>query len=220
MGKGELNYNSYWQKRRLGIKTQLNSFQKKRADMALKYLKENSSIIDIGCGSGLVLEYINQRKSMSNLIGVDVSEDALNIARQKGIEVILKDISETKNLKSLPPADYIFLFEIIEHLPHSEDLLMWAVENAKKGIFFSVPNTGFFIHRLRLLLGRFPLQWRVYPSEHLRFWTLKDIKWWLNELNIKNYKLHLYEGFPVLNKLWPSLFGQGIFVYASAASAS
>ena len=40
------------------------------------------------------------------------------------------------------------------------------------------------MHRLRYMLGRFPLQWIVNPNEHIRFWTLKDLIWWLDYLNI------------------------------------
>ncbi len=211
----DVSYDTYWHFRGLDSKTKLNSFQKKRADLTLRYLEKNSSVLDIGCGNGALLSYINSVKPMDKLIGIDISEKALAFAGENNIETIMGDISKTETLNKLPGADYILMFEVIEHFSNSEDLIKWAVQHAKKGVFFSVPNTGFFAHRLRLLLGRFPLQWRVNPSEHLRFWTVKDMKWWLGELGFKNYTLKLYEGIPSLNKIWPSLFGQGIWVFIS-----
>lgn len=205
-------YELYWKERKSGSQKPLNSFQRKRADLVLKTIESESSVIDIGCGDAGILFYINQRKKLGRMIGVDFSKDVLGLAEEKGIETFNLDISSTEELKKLPQADYVFLFEIIEHLSNSEEILNWAFKNSKKGVFFSVPNTGFFVHRLRLFFGRFPLQWRVRPSEHLRFWTVRDMKWWLKEQNYKNYKIHLYEGMPILNKIWPSLFGQGIFV--------
>lgn len=213
MISSQKSYDEYWENRNISKKTGLNSFQKKRADLALEFLEPDSTILDIGCGSGNVLIYINEKKPMKRLLGIDISTKALEIARQKGIEAESFDIADKNNFKKMPSADYIFLFEIIEHLQDSEEIIKWAVINAKKGIFFSVPNTGFFTHRFRLLFGRFPLQWRVYPSEHLRFWTLRDMKWWLGELGYKFFKLYIYEGVPLFNKLWSSLFGQGLFIY-------
>ncbi len=213
----DASYDAYWQSRGLDSKVKLNSFQKKRVDLTLVYLDENSTILDIGCGNGALLAYLNRAKQMEKLIGVDVSEKALAFAKENNIETIKGDISSLEILEKLPLADYILMFEVIEHFPNSEDLIKWAAKHAKKGVFFSVPNTGFFAHRLRLLLGRFPLQWRVNPSEHLRFWTVCDIKWWLRALGFENYILEVYEGTPFLNKIWPSLFGQGIWVMISPA---
>lgn len=207
------SYDEYWENRNISQKTGLNSFQKKRADLALEFLEPDSTILDIGCGSGNVLIYINERKPMKRLLGIDISTKALETARQKGIEAESFDIADKNNFEKMPSADYIFLFEVIEHLQNSEEIIKWAVANAKKGVFFSVPNTGFFVHRFRLFFGRFPLQWRVNPSEHLRFWTVKDMKWWLKELRINKYKLKIYEGIPFLNRIWPSLFGQGIWIF-------
>ena len=50
-------------------------------------------------------------------------------------------------------------------------------------------------------------------SEHLRFWTIRDLKWWLGFLNIYNQsKIIPYKRVPFLNKIWPNLFAEGSFV--------
>ena len=88
------------------------------------------------------------------------------------------------------------------------------LKKAKKGVFFSVPNSGYISYRLRLLFGSFPVQWKIHPGEHLRFWTYKDIKWWLKQLNLYHKsEIYVYEGIPFLNKIWKNLFGAGILVY-------
>jgi len=207
------DYDRYWKLRKLTAETPLNSFQKKRAELALKYLQVNSSVLDIGGGNGRILLYINDKKHLSKMAVADISRDALKMALENKIEAIEADISKIYSLNNIPPSDYIFMFEILEHIHNSEEMLEWALLNTAKGVFFSVPNTGFIVHRLRLLFGKFPLQWRLRPSEHLRFWTVGDMKWWLREMGMNNYRLHLYEGVPLLNNLWPSLFAQGIFVY-------
>jgi hypothetical protein len=105
------------------------------------------------------------------------------------------------------------LFEIIEHVPDAEGLLAAVRNKATKGVFFSIPNTGFFTHRFRLLFGKFPAQWSERPNEHVRFWTLRDVTWWLNAQDITQFEVHTYEGVPYLKHVLPSLFAAGILVY-------
>lgn len=136
LGGHDVSYDAYWRSRGLDSKSRLNSFQKKRADLALKRIEGNSVILDVGCGSGALLCYIDRAKSMKRLIGVDVSEKALTFARENGIEALKVDISKPETLEGLPAADYVLMFEVIEHFPNSEDLLMWAARHAKRGVFF------------------------------------------------------------------------------------
>jgi len=211
------DYDEYWRYRKLTGQTPLNSFQKNRAELVLKYIEERSSVLDIGGGSGSVLLYVNDRKKISKMVVADISKSALEMARENGLITVEVDISKIGTLRDIPAADYIFMFEVLEHISNSEEVLNWAISRAGKGVFFSVPNTGFLFHRLRLFLGRFPLQWRLNPSEHLRFWTLRDMKWWLKELGYQTYKLHGYEGVPLLSDLWPSLFSEGLFVFIPKA---
>jgi 2-polyprenyl-3-methyl-5-hydroxy-6-metoxy-1,4-benzoquinol methylase len=126
------------------------------------------------------------------------------------------DISKLYNLSSLPEVDYILGLEIIEHMPNTEEFIFKIQNKSKKGLIFSFPNTGYYSHRLRLLFGRFPLQWIVRPGEHLRFWTVKDVKWWVKNLGFNLEKLIFYEGVPILNKVFPNLFSQGIIIKISS----
>jgi len=105
------------------------------------------------------------------------------------------------------------ILEVLEHMPNPEKFLKLIIKKAKRGVFFSFPNTGYISYRLRLLFGAFPMQWRIHPGEHLRFWTYRDLKWWLKELELYDKsEIYVYEGIPVLNRLWKGLFGAGFVV--------
>ncbi len=210
------DYDRYWETRGLGA--ELNSFQRTRADLILGLARPGSSMLDIGGGDGRILSYLKTHGNFTRLVNVDISSSALAVARKNGIEIIEDDITRPEVVANLPPADYILLLEVIEHIPRSEELLRAAFARAGKGVFFSVPNTGFVAHRLRLLLGRFPLQWRINPSEHLRFWTAADLRSWLKDQNYSRHSVYLYEGLPWLGRLWPALFAEGIFVYLPKAN--
>ena len=208
-----IDYSSYWKVRSKKGKDDLalSDWQKERADIVLGFVKKDSSVIDLGCGNGAVLNYFKNKANIKG-IGVDVSSQVLEKAKQNGLQTVVADISNSEELKKLPKADFVTAFELLEHVPSSENLLHNLEKIAKQGIVFSVPNTGYYLHRLRLLFGRFPLQWIAHPGEHLRFWTKKDMCSWLGQQNF-NYELNMYQGLPGLKKIWSSLFAQGMLIY-------
>jgi methionine biosynthesis protein MetW len=201
------SYDEYWSSRDM---SRLNSFQKKRADYLVSVASDGTSVLDVGCGDGRILEYMQRARPDLKLSGIDGSPAALNIAKKRGLNVERADLRDIASLGE-HGADYIVLFEVLEHMADSESLLGWAVSNARRAVIFSVPNTGFIMHRLRLLLGRFPLQWRAHPSEHLRFWTMTDMRRWVAGMGY-NCDVIGYEGVPTLNGIWPSLFAEGQIV--------
>jgi methionine biosynthesis protein MetW len=144
--------------------------------------------------------------------GLDVSAKAVEFCRAQGLQVELADINKPISDYLKHPFDYIILSEIIEHLPDPESLLESLRPFARKGIIVSIPNTGFYQHRLRLLFGHFPLQWVVTPGEHLRFWTRADFHWWTGQLGWRIVREFPYEGTPFLKAIWSSLFAAA-FVY-------
>lgn len=211
------NKDKYWEKRNntLNIKKKPNDFQIERAKIISKYLKNSKDLIfDIGSGDGAQLDAMNEFCPFLKIYASDNNDYAYQLLLQGNFKSY--KIDEEKDLinliRDIKP-DYISLFEVIEHLRNPENLIKNLIEISKSKMFISVPNTGFFKHRIRLILGRFPLQWIVNPYEHLRFWTIKDMKWWLGFIGLKNkYKIIPYKGVPILNRLFPNLFSAGIFI--------
>ena len=214
----EFNYDSYWDKRKKEVGEtfgKLNAWQAKRAQMVINFLSKarDITIADVASGSGNILKYIKDNVSTKNVIAYDFSPDSVKTAKENGLNAEILDVSNLDNLSTISVHDYFLLFEILEHLPNSELVLNKIYSKANKGVFLSVPNTGFVSHRLRMIFGRFPMQWRQFPNEHVRFWTLKDMHWWLRALGFKKYKVISYMGVPILKNILPNLFAAGIFVY-------
>jgi methionine biosynthesis protein MetW len=212
----ETNYDEYWKKRITNGSSEkdgdINSFQKERADWALSKISDNTKVMDISCGSGGILLYMKKNKNITP-IATEISNYAIEFLKKKKIKAHKCDLQDSDQIQKLPKVDYIILFEILEHLQNPEKILRLLERKASKSLFISVPNTAYFTHRLRMLFGRSVMQWIVHPSEHLRFWTYKDMKWWLNELGYgKKSEVHIYQGVPVLNKIWKSLFGKGMVI--------
>jgi len=144
---GLVDYDQYWKDKRGNDIGALSDWQIERAQFVVDKLKneKNITILDIACGDGSILNYINERISVSKMTGTDISTFALERANKFGVETHILDIGKVQELVSIPTADYILMFEILEHVPHSEKLLQMAYEKAKKGVFFSFPNTGFLL---------------------------------------------------------------------------
>lgn len=207
-----VNYDVYWHKRGRTEEVELSPWQKERADIAKRYIDTNDVIVDLGCGDGGVLAYLKEDKQITG-IGVDSNQMILDYAKQFGIETILLDITDPDALEALPERDVVTGFEIFEHVSLPEQLIGRLKKKTRKAIIFSVPNTGYYAHRLRLLLGRFPLQWVTHPGEHLRYWTYRDMRGWLDAQGFPQAKIIVYQGLPLLKRLMPSLFGQAFVVY-------
>jgi len=109
--------------------------------------------------------------------------------------------------------DYAVISEVLEHLPNPEQLMFKLKGKVNKYIIITVPNTGFIGERLRLLFGRFPKQWVIHPSEHIRFWTVADFIYWCDQLGFKVESYHgmLDEFYDIKIKVWkywPRLFAR------------
>src|SRR3990172_11512045 len=179
----EMDYESYW-----AARSRLDS-DEERAMYAHKFrliaglVEPGSSVLDIGCGDGRLLEYLREKRSV-RVRGVELSQVACGLARQKGLDVVQADV--TADGWSLEePVDYIIMSEVLEHLPSPERLLLRLKDVCRRRLLVDVPNTGAINDRLRLLFGRTPKQWVFHPEEHLRFWTIPDFLLMCRQLGLK-----------------------------------
>lgn len=216
-----LDYDVYWKEKRGDIKAsgvrQISRNEQMRADYVAQVIGQESLVTvgDVASGPGVIFNYLKDKIKIKQYIGYEYSDYALQVACSLGMEGKKFDINSEEDIHAIAEADYFLMLEILEHIPNSEKVLASVFKKAQKGVFFSFPNSGNFLYRLRLLFGRMPLQWIKFPNEHLRFWTLTDLKWWLNALGYHDYQIHCYRGIPVLEKLWPSMFAGSFVVFIS-----
>jgi methionine biosynthesis protein MetW len=197
----DMNYDDYWKaKGSSGIKERFKTF--------VDEIEEGSSVLDIGCGDGTCLKYLCEKKKVAGE-GIDVSVTAVKSAQLKGVNACVGDVtSEEFSLEK--KYDYIILSEVIEHLSNPETILLSVKKKFRKKLIVTIPNIGLYRHRLRLLFGRFPIQWAFYPGEHVRYWTVKDFEFWVKRLEYGVEHIHATNGFPILYRYFPSVFGHQI----------
>jgi len=109
----------------------------------LHSVSQSARIFDMGCGSGSLLKGLKEA-GYSNLIGMDLSEEQVNMAHEFGVsEVVLGDAMQFFR-NSEEQFDIITGMDIVEHFTKDElvELLQLIQSKLKKGgmAIFRTPN--------------------------------------------------------------------------------
>ena len=159
---------------------------------AIDNVPPGSKVLDIGCGDSLVGQELRRKKC--HLESIDAEDP-------KEVENIKYFTKMNLNIPN-PPIDierfdYILLLDVLEHLEEPEKFIYHLREkaNGKTPIFIvSVPNIGFLIMRLQLLMGRFSYGVRgILDLGHRRLFTFKTIYRLLDQAG---FKIIQYKGLP------------------------
>ncbi len=147
-------------------------------------------------------------------MGCDISEEALKMAKQRNLDVMILDAAKGE-LSAFKDNifDFVVMSELIEHVVHSEDILKEAARIAKKGVLVSTPNVAHIRSRAALLFGKFPKQWVIAPWEHLRYWSVIDFAEIVKSIGLNIKELKAANGKKFLRDWWPNLFGLQVCLY-------
>jgi len=82
----------------------------------------SSRIVDLACGPGALL-YFLERAGYQNIVGVDVSEEQIAIARKLGVtSAVCATFEEFLSAQSPASADVVFAIDILEHFTRPQIL--------------------------------------------------------------------------------------------------
>ena len=152
-------------------------------------IKKGSHVLDIGCGDGILMEYLRDEKKI-NIRGIEISKSKVQNCIAKGLTVI--EGNAEKDLKQFPnnSFDYVVLSQTLQAFLNPENVIKELLRIGKQAIV-TIPNFGYWKIRLHLLLkGTMPVtrtlpeEWYNTPNIHLC--TIKDF--WLFSKK-KDFKL-------------------------------
>lgn len=214
----DLDYDGYWQAR--GVQAPVppppdDVWDLPRYRAMAARIAPGESVVDVGCGSGSFLAYLRDL-GHTRLRGVDQSAVAVESLRAHGFDAEQASL-ETLGSDVIGSPDVVVLSEVLEHVVGFEDALR-RVAGCAGRVLLSHPNIAYWPHRLRLLTGRFPVQWAWHPAEHVRFFSVSDL---LELFDREGYVVHSVRapiGFPVasLRERFPNLLAGSVVVELSA----
>jgi len=195
-----LNYDDYWNLDASAFPTDI------RADVYETIVQPGSSVADIGCGDGRLLARLRDRKG-ATVHGYDVSTVAVQKTQARGVPAEVWDASTD----AFPDTfDYVIIADCMEHVPAPEQLIERVRTRFRKALLISIPNSCYWRYRARVLFGKFMVQWVAHPGEHLRFWSISDMHWWLGQHHFRIERAYPTWGIPVLKHIWPAMFAQNL----------
>lgn len=166
----------------------------KRSDKEARELKKfggkNNLVLDAGCGNGIVAELI--AKEGNRVIGTDISQKNIALARNRNIEAIQHDLVQPFPFRD-ETFDRICCLGVLEHLFLPERALREIYRCLKKDgqILIYTANDAFWRNRVVFLWGRMlfveTINNKLWPWEHphIRFFNLSYLKKLLTRCNFR-----------------------------------
>lgn len=154
-------------------------------------IENNTRVLDVGCGDGVLIEYLKQEKNI-DVRGLEISKDKVQICISKGLTVI--EGNAEIDLKQFPnnSFDYVVLSQTLQAFLNPEIVINELLRVGKRAIV-TIPNFGFWKVRLHLLFkGTMPVtkalpdEW--YNTPNLHMCTIKDFVKFSKTMNFKIFK--------------------------------
>lgn len=189
-----------------------------RADLAIiaKWIKPDTSILDLGCGDGTLIKYLRQHHS-ARVFGLEIDEKNLETCVEDGINVIQADLNNgLETYFSENSFDYVVMTQTLQATQRPDLLIDEMLRVGHEGIV-TFPNMAHWKARLQLGLGGLmpvtkylPHAWFNTPNIHLC--TVRDFQVLCNKQGIKilqtSFVDYQHTKSTLLMKLFPNLFGE------------
>lgn len=178
-----------------------------RLDLAIigNMIEEGSKVLDLGCGSGKLLDPLIRSKGIQGT-GIDIDQEKLIQCIAKGIPVVQQDLNSGLSKFNDQSFDYVVLSQTLQVVHHPEELLSEMLRVGRYGIV-SFPNFGHFRLLFDLLFRRkaprsrsLPYEWYNTPNIHVL--TIKDFHEFCRARGISILKEYHYHGSTYSQRMW------------------
>ena len=156
-------------------------------DLIESLIKENSRILDIGCGKGDLIEQLE--KNLRALVhGIEKSQKMALKGIANGLNITHGDAEIDLSQYANQSFDYVILSQTLQAMMEPKKILKELLRVGSKAIV-SFPNFGHWKIRIQLLFqGKMPitegLPYTWYDTPNIHFFTLKDFENLCKEMNI------------------------------------
>ena len=184
-------------------------------------IEENSKVLDIGCGDGRLLQYLEDTKNINGQ-GIEISHQGVQKCVSKGLSVIQGNADTDLTHFPSNAFDVVILSRTLQATHKPKEVLSEMLRIGKKCIV-SIPNFGHWRCRLQILfMGKMPMTKSLsvpwYETENIHLCTIKDFIEICDILNIDIQESYTNNDHEIrkLNysgNIWNNLFSkEGIFL--------
>ncbi len=189
-------------------------------DVITKLVETGSKIIDLGSGDGTLFKKLVDKKNVKG-VGIEINQDMVIKAFEKGLSVIQGDLDEGLKQFADKSFDYAILNQTLQSTEKPDYVVDEMLRVAKRAIV-TFPNFGYWRVRSYLFFrGKMPIskslpyEWYDTPNIHLM--TVKDFVKFCKIRNIKILKSSYLTGNrehkSLITKFFANLFAdEAIFV--------
>ncbi len=192
----------------------------KRIEILGELIPVGSRVLDLGCGDGAFLEYLQKNRQC---FGYGIELNAANVASciDRGVNVLQLNLEEGLRLFEDQSFDVVLQIDTLQHLRNAETMLKETARVGKMGVV-TFPNFAHWPNRWSVLKGRMPvtkhLPYEWYDTPNIRVATFNDFQ----DLAQKN-KLHVSKAFGLVGERTISLLANllastAVFTFSSISS--
>ena len=149
-------------------------------DIISRWIRPGSKVLDLGCGDGVLLQHLAERRQVKGL-GLEINDESIIQCIQRGVPVIQSNLDRgLSDYFSADMFDYVVLTQTLQAIHRPDKLLREMLEVGKEGII-TFPNMAYWLNRLQLLLrGRMPVTRALpqswYDTNNIHLCTIKDFE--------------------------------------------
>lgn len=172
--------------------TSLKKYYNARILPVIKQYPPDAKILEIGCGTGNLLEFLSEN-GFKNLTGIDISDEQIKLAKKSKLNVFVADVFKFLE-SSNSNYDIIFALDFIEHFQKIELQKLFSLvfdSLNREGTFFIRTPNGQGLHSTDIIYGDLTHMTIFNPvslSQILKLTGFSDIIFFENPPIIKNLK--------------------------------
>ncbi len=156
-------------------------------DVISRWIPEGAHVLDLGCGDGTLLAKLIRERRVT-AYGIEKNDTNIAACVAKGLHVLQQDLESGLSWFGDDSFDVVVLSLTLQAVHETENIMREIVRVGKKAIV-SVPNFGYWAHRLSVLRGRMPvsktLPYEWYNTPNVRVLTLNDFEILARDLNCR-----------------------------------